>query len=78
MANLIFMPNLSTVSEVTDISGRGVGMDAVRGFVEEAGGRIEIHLNGTPVNGFVPFEIKIHLPYMNHLQNGPLPSAVGA
>lgn len=78
MANLIFMPNLSTVNEVTDISGRGVGMDAVRGFIEESGGRIEIHLNGTPVNGFVPFEIKIHLPYMNHLQNGPVATAVGA
>jgi hypothetical protein len=76
LAQLIFMPNLSTVNEVTDISGRGVGMDAVRGFVEEVGGRIDIHLNGTPVNGFVPFEIKIFLPYMN--QADQLPSAVGA
>jgi signal transduction histidine kinase len=76
IAELIFTPNLSTVNEVTDISGRGVGMDAVRGFIEEVGGRIEIHLNGTAVNGYVPFEIKIHLPYME--QDSSRPQAVGA
>jgi signal transduction histidine kinase len=75
IAQLIFMPNLSTVNEVTDISGRGVGMDAVRGFIEEAGGRIEVQLNGTAVDGYVPFEIKIHLPYMS--QSDQLPKAVG-
>jgi two-component system, chemotaxis family, sensor kinase CheA len=39
---LIFRPGFSTASEVTDISGRGVGMDVVRRNVETLRGRIEI------------------------------------
>ncbi|TGM74013.1 chemotaxis protein CheA [Leptospira mtsangambouensis] len=41
--NLIFVPGLSTAEAVTDISGRGVGMDIVRQNVEKMGGKIEIH-----------------------------------
>lgn len=40
--NLIFMPGFSTASEVSDISGRGVGMDVVRRSVQALGGRISI------------------------------------
>ncbi|MDE8349729.1 MAG: chemotaxis protein CheA [Acidocella sp.] len=40
--NLIFMPGFSTASTVTDISGRGVGMDVVRRSVQALGGRITI------------------------------------
>ena len=40
--DLIFMPNLSTKDEVTDISGRGVGMEAVREEVERLGGTIKV------------------------------------
>ncbi|CAO3380768.1 chemotaxis protein CheA [Azospirillum argentinense] len=39
---LIFLPGLSTSATVSDLSGRGVGMDAVRGAVEQAGGRVEV------------------------------------
>ncbi|NUB13488.1 chemotaxis protein CheA, partial [Azospirillum brasilense] len=39
---LIFLPGLSTSAMVSDLSGRGVGMDAVRGAVEQAGGRVEV------------------------------------
>lgn len=39
---LIFAPGLSTAEKVTDISGRGVGMDVVRRNVEALRGRIEI------------------------------------
>jgi len=39
---LIFAPGFSTADQVTDVSGRGVGMDAVRRAVEAAGGRIEV------------------------------------
>ena len=42
LLNLIFMPGFSTASAVTDISGRGVGMDVVRKELEKAGGSIEI------------------------------------
>jgi two-component system chemotaxis sensor kinase CheA len=41
--NLIFMPGFSTASEVSDISGRGVGMDVVRRSIQALGGRISIN-----------------------------------
>ncbi len=40
--NLIFMPGFSTAAEVSDISGRGVGMDVVRRSIQALGGRITI------------------------------------
>ena len=40
--NLIFMPGFSTASEVSDISGRGVGMDVVKRSIQALGGRISI------------------------------------
>lgn len=39
--NLIFLPGFSTSSHVTELSGRGVGLDVVRESVERAGGRID-------------------------------------
>lgn len=39
---LIFSPGLSTAKEITDLSGRGVGMDVVKKTIEELGGVIEI------------------------------------
>jgi two-component system chemotaxis sensor kinase CheA len=41
-AQLIFHPGLSTAEKVTDISGRGVGMDVVKANVERLGGRITL------------------------------------
>ncbi len=38
--DLIFMPGFSTKDAVSDLSGRGVGMDAVRATVERIGGRV--------------------------------------
>jgi two-component system chemotaxis sensor kinase CheA len=40
--NLIFVPGFSTASQVTDVSGRGVGMDVVKRHIERLRGRIEI------------------------------------
>jgi len=40
--NLIFAPGFSTAEQVSDISGRGVGMDVVRRNIEELGGHIEV------------------------------------
>lgn len=42
ICNLIFHPGFSTADRVTDVSGRGVGMDVVRKHVEKLRGRIEI------------------------------------
>ncbi len=40
-ANMIFMPGFSTAANVTELAGRGIGMDVVRSEVQALGGRIE-------------------------------------
>jgi two-component system chemotaxis sensor kinase CheA len=47
--DLIFEPGLSTASEVTGVSGRGVGMDVVRANIERIGGTVDIE--STPGQG---------------------------
>jgi two-component system, chemotaxis family, sensor kinase CheA len=42
VVELIFAPGFSTTSEVSDISGRGIGMDVVRSAVEQIGGRVSL------------------------------------
>nr|WP_320015464.1 chemotaxis protein CheW [uncultured Desulfobacter sp.] len=54
---LIFLPGFSTAKEVTDVSGRGVGMDVVVTNIEALGGIIE--LDSTPGQGT---DIQIKLP----------------
>jgi len=56
-ANLIFMPGFSTVDEVTELAGRGIGMDVVRAEVNALGGRIETQthaLQGTSFRLVLP------------------------
>ncbi|WP_252720597.1 ATP-binding protein, partial [Acinetobacter baumannii] len=40
--HLVFLPGFSTKQQVTDISGRGVGMDVVKRNIGAMGGRIDI------------------------------------
>jgi two-component system chemotaxis sensor kinase CheA len=47
--NLIFLPGFSTAETITDVSGRGVGMDVVRRSIQALGGRISI--SSTPGQG---------------------------
>ena len=42
MIQFIFLPNFSTKEEVSHLSGRGIGMDAVRAEVEKLGGEIKV------------------------------------
>lgn len=42
IVNLVFAPGFSTAKEVTDVSGRGVGMDVVKTNIEKLGGTVEI------------------------------------
>ncbi|WP_141733282.1 7TM diverse intracellular signaling domain-containing protein [Oligoflexus tunisiensis] len=65
IANLIFDSGLSTANHVTDISGRGVGMDAVKRFIMRAGGHIRIQLlNPTNAAGdFYAFRFLVDLPF---------------
>ncbi|NYZ16833.1 chemotaxis protein CheA [Azospirillum sp. RWY-5-1] len=54
---LVFLPGLSTAADVSDLSGRGVGMDAVASAVHAAGGRVEIDSapgHGTTVRLLLP------------------------
>lgn len=63
VAELIFQSGLSTAAQVTQVSGRGVGMDAVRTFLEEQGGSVKIALNNPGAEyGFTPFMFVINLP----------------
>ncbi len=47
--NLIFHPGLSTAEQVSNISGRGVGMDVVKRNIQDLGGRV--HIRSTPGQG---------------------------
>ena len=55
---LILLPGLSTAEKVSDVSGRGVGMDVVKTNLDRLGGQIEI--NSTPGEGSL-FRIKLPL-----------------
>src|ERR1019366_8595091 len=41
-ANLVFLPGLSTAERVTNVSGRGVGMDVVKTNIERIGGTVDL------------------------------------
>jgi two-component system chemotaxis sensor kinase CheA len=59
---LIFLPGLSTAEKVTDVSGRGVGMDVVKRAVEKLRGKIEIESNlgcGTSIITRFPLTLAI-------------------
>ena len=62
-AQLVFLPGFSTAEVVTEVSGRGVGMDAVKGFLEREGGRVEVRFLGLETaSGHRLFEFAIALP----------------
>jgi two-component system chemotaxis sensor kinase CheA len=59
---LIFLPGLTTKQEVSDLSGRGVGMDAVRANVERMGGRVSLTSEtgrGTRFQLHLPFSLMV-------------------
>ena len=41
--NLLFLPSFSMAKKITDISGRGVGLDVVKSNIEALGGDVEVH-----------------------------------
>ncbi len=60
--NLIFLPGFSTSETITDISGRGVGMDVVKTNIKRLRGRIEIESEkgaGTQVHMIIPLTLAI-------------------
>jgi HPt (histidine-containing phosphotransfer) domain-containing protein len=63
IAEMIFHSGFSTATTVTEISGRGVGMGAVREFLEQSDGKIELVLDRASANmDAAPFQFLIVLP----------------
>ena len=62
IAQSIFSPGISTAQNVTHISGRGVGMDAVKKIIEDHCGTVDIVFTGPRTGDFRPFEIILVLP----------------
>jgi two-component system chemotaxis sensor kinase CheA len=63
IAQLIFAPGFSTAAIVTEVSGRGVGMDAVKSFVEREGGTIQLVFRDTDTGSdFRAFDTVITMP----------------
>jgi two-component system chemotaxis sensor kinase CheA len=65
--NLIFLPGFSTAEAVSDVSGRGVGMDVVRSNIADLGG--QVHVFSTPGRGSV---IRIRLPLTLSILEGQM------
>ena len=60
--NLIFLPGLSTAEKVTNVSGRGVGMDVVKTNIEKIGGMVDVHSvpgHGTTLKIKIPLTLAI-------------------
>jgi HPt (histidine-containing phosphotransfer) domain-containing protein/HAMP domain-containing protein len=63
VAQMIFRPGFSTAPKITEVSGRGVGMDAVLDLIKKEGGNIELRFTDECVGAeYRQFEITICLP----------------
>ncbi|MFW7377848.1 MAG: 7TM diverse intracellular signaling domain-containing protein [Oligoflexus sp.] len=64
VANLIFNTGISTSKSITEISGRGVGMAAIKEYIEKSGGLIKLKLVDIAEDGrpFLAFELEIFIP----------------
>jgi len=59
---LIFLPGFSTAERVTDLSGRGVGMDVVKTNIESVGGKVTVRTElgkGTTVSMMIPLSLMV-------------------
>ena len=62
IANLIFLPGFSTAEKVTNVSGRGVGMDVVKTNIEKIGGTVDVQSKagqGSTVRMKIPLTLAI-------------------
>ncbi len=62
LVNLIFAPGFSTAEQVSNISGRGVGMDVVKTNIEKIGGTVDVHSvagQGTTLKIKIPLTLAI-------------------
>ncbi len=62
LVECLFHPGFSTAAQVTQISGRGIGMDVVRSEIAALGGRVDVHTapgKGTRFNLFLPLTLAV-------------------
>jgi two-component system, chemotaxis family, sensor kinase CheA len=62
LVNLVFAPGFSTAAKITNVSGRGVGMDVVKTNIEKIGGTVDIqstHGQGTTLKVKIPLTLAI-------------------
>ena len=73
LKNLIFAPGFTTADEISDVSGRGVGLDAVKTEAENAGGEISVKSEtgaGTTFEIFLPLDIEMRRRRDAEQENG--------
>ncbi|MBI3561692.1 MAG: HAMP domain-containing protein [Gammaproteobacteria bacterium] len=70
ISNLIFLSGLSTAENVTQVSGRGVGMDAIKKFLNQIGGDVVIKLidHVTATEQHRRFELVMSLPATSYVK----------
>jgi two-component system chemotaxis sensor kinase CheA len=62
LMNLIFLPGFSTTEKISNVSGRGVGMDVVKTNIEKIGGAVDLHSvngQGTTLKIKIPLTLAI-------------------
>jgi two-component system chemotaxis sensor kinase CheA len=72
MAELVLLPGLSTAEEITEYSGRGVGMDVVKKSIESFGGSINIKTKanqGTVISLSIPMSLAVTSLLHIHMNN---------
>ncbi len=80
IADFIFRPGLSTAAQVSEISGRGVGMDAVRTTIESLGGVVTVHTEpgrGTCTTILVPIAAAVQRLLLTRVGAGVIAFPIG-
>jgi two-component system, chemotaxis family, sensor kinase CheA len=62
LAEAIFDSGISTVKVVSQVAGRGVGMDLIRSSIRKLGGDARIAFTAQSAHGYRPFELVLSLP----------------
>ncbi len=69
LAELIFLSGFSTATSLTQVSGRGVGMDAVRDALHNIGGSVEAKVTKLKENGFGEWKLVVRIPHEQALSS---------
>lgn len=81
IVNLLFMPSFSMAKKITDISGRGVGLDVVKSGIEQLGGDVEVKTKlgeGTTFTVRLPLTLAIIQALMVEIRDEKYAIALGS